>query len=372
MTQSLSCNLKAQQKVILLHQRLAYSCCRGYPVKLTDDTSYQTISQQWDHEQQQIDKNIPVPSCEVCWQDERNNITSYRQLIGQDPKQLNIQLGFSNACNHMCVYCSPKYSSTWQKSMLVHGDFTKVSRSTNINLRPPSDAPIDVDAWVMEIQQEINKQPDYSVNLTLLGGEPLMQKDSLKQILELVSSKIKLITIITNLNPPDNKFLQWLLLRFPKDQLYFEISLDATPEFNHIPRSGFDQERFKENLELLKSENINFEFLAVCSVLNFFDLPRYQRWIERNGFFLKQFKLNNPICLDPIWIPDQFVQPILNQLLILPEFFQQFKEPQPMVDLKLFEQYNYLSQYFERTNINVNTTNEEFNQYWAWLEEKFK
>jgi hypothetical protein len=186
------------------------------------------------------------------------------------------------------------------------------------------------------------------------------------------ASKIKKITINTNLNPPDNKFLKWIITHFPKDRIYFEISLDSTLEFNHIPRAGFDVDKFKENLTLLQNENISFKFLAVYSVLNFFDLPNYHNWIEENKFSLILAKLNNPDCLDPEWIPLQFSQPILNQIQKLPTFVQPLQQQQKSIDLKLKEQYNYLTQYFERTGTDVNTTNTEFNQYWAWLEERFR
>lgn len=249
--------------------------------------------------------------------------------------------------------------------------FMNISQSAQRNLELLVPTKIDVDQWTANIQQEINSQPDNSVTLALTGGEPLMQKDSLKQLLELSSRKIKHININTNLNPPDNKFLQWIIEYFPKDRLRFEISLDATLEFNHVPRAGFDANKFRENLDLLQSKSIRFRFLAVCSVLNFFDLPKYQKWINQNGFDSNLFRLNNPDCLDPIWIPGQFAQPILDQLQNVPDFFSAFGK-QKTVDLKLREQYNYLTQYFERTNTDVDTTNFEFNQYWAWLEGQFK
>jgi hypothetical protein len=206
----------------------------------------------------------------------------------------------------------------------------------------------------------------------LSGGEPLMQKGSLNQILELNSTKIKKISINTNLNPPDNKFLQWILDYFPNEKLSFRISLDATLEFNHVPRAGFDPIKFKQNLVLLQSKNINFGFFAVCSVLNFFDLPNYYKWIDYHKFFLKPSKLNNPDCLDPCWIPTEFAQPILDKLQAVPDFLKPITVQQKMIDLKLKEQYNYLSQYFVRTGTSTNTTNAEFNQYWTWLEGQFK
>jgi hypothetical protein len=90
------------------------------------------------------------------------------------------------------------------------------------------------------------------------------------------------------------------------------------------------------------------------------------------GFSSRHFKLNNPDCLDPVWIPTQFSQPILTQIQQLPEFLKPLQQSRETVDLKLKEQYNYLRQYFERTGTDVNTINAEFNQYWIWLEERFK
>ena len=370
MTQSLSCNLKGQQKFILLHQRRAFSCCRGFPVELDSGDTYQTMSQHWDHEHQQLEQNIAVPSCEMCWRDEKNNLNSYRMIMGQQPKHLNINLSFSNACNHMCAYCSPAFSTTWQNSIETQGNFVGISRSARTNLIPISVPSLDVDNWMAQIEHDIDAQPDDSVELLLTGGEPLMQKDSIKKVLEFNSSKIKKITITTNLSPPDNKFLQWILAHFPRDKLSFDISLDATPEFNHVPRAGFDQGKFIENLALLQSNNMTFTFFAVCSVLNFFDLPKYYKWIEAQGFVLKHHRLNNPDCLDPIWIPNQFTQPILDQLLTTHTFLQALHTPREVVDLKLREQYNYLTQYFARTGTQVSNT--VFEPYWHWLKERYE
>ena len=372
MTQSLSCNLKGQQKVFFLGVGVAQSCCRGYPVKLKSSDTYQTIIDHWNKEKQQLDQNIAVPSCGLCWKDEAAGATSHRLRNGNVAEQYNTEVTFSNLCNQMCSYCSPKFSIEWQKNIVTHGDFIGISRSALNNLQLPQPNNINVDDWMTAIQQDINCQPDNSVELALSGGEPLMQKDSLKQILELNSTKIKKISINTNLNPPDNKFLQWILEHFPKEKLSFRISLDATLEFNHIPRAGFDSIKFKENLDLLQSRNINFGFFAVSSVLNFFDLPNYHKWIDNHKFFLKQSKLNNPNCLDPQWIPKQFAQPILDQLQAVPDFLKSLPVQPKMIDLKLKEQYNYLTQYFTRTGTDTDTTNAEFNQYWAWLEGQFK
>jgi hypothetical protein len=41
-----------------------------------------------------------------------------------------------------------------------------------------------------------------------------------------------------------------------------------------------------------------------------------------------------------------------------------------MIDIKQFEQYNYLKQYFERTDTQI--TDSELAEYWSWLGDKFK
>lgn len=374
MTESLSCSLKAQQKVFLLNQLKANSCCRSQATDLHLSTSVATLVQNWQQEKDLLSQGVQVESCEVCWQDEKNNISSYRQLQGQTVRPNEIQLSLSNACNHMCSYCSPKYSSTWQKNISDQGNFIKISESAKKNLELLPKQTLDQDFWLHQIQQNIQSESDNSVDLTLLGGEPLMQIDSLKQMLALNNSKISKLNVITSLAPPNNKFLLWILKNISRHKLYFYISLDSAPDANHIPRAGFNATAFKENLDLLISHQVNFEFQAVFSVLNFFALPEYCQWLDSIQGKWTLHRLYNPDCLDPGWIPDQFVMSTRQKLqhYSVPDFVNQSHDRNTLVDLKLKEQYNYLTQYFERTGTDVNTKNSEFNQYWAWLEERFQ
>ena len=89
MTQSLACNLKSQQKVFFLGVGVAQSCCRGYSVKLKSSDTYQTIIDQWNKEKQQLDQNIAVPSCGLCWKDEAAGATSHRLRNGNVAEQYN-------------------------------------------------------------------------------------------------------------------------------------------------------------------------------------------------------------------------------------------------------------------------------------------
>lgn len=371
-SKSLSCNLKNNQKVFFIDQNIAYSCCRSHPVGLTDFTDLTSVIQHWSFENQQLELGVKVDSCKSCWQDEENNLPSYRMQFGQQPQEHSISLGLSNACNQMCSYCSAKHSSTWQNSIETLGNFSNVSGTTQKNLIAFAKVKIDPDKWIQQIRQHMSTYPDRSINLSITGGEPLMQKTALQKLLSLVDTKIKHITVHSNLNPPDNKFLVWLLENYTDNRLRFAISIDAVPDFNHLPRAGFDKTKFNENFKILIDNQIPFTFFTVSSVLNFFDMPNFVKWLNHNKFTVRYTKINNPDCLDPVWIPRPFADVVLSQIEHVPQVLQNLTPNANLVDIKLKEQYNYLTQYFERTGTDVNTTNAEFNQYWAWLEERFK
>lgn len=364
-----SCDLKGRQKLFFLQLGTTASCCKAYSEPLTDFKNFQQLEQHWKQEQLALDQGTEIASCSVCWKNESNGQPSYRQLnISKGSDQIELYL--DNACNQMCGYCNPKFSSEWENSILTYGNFPKVSSTVNQNFKINSNN-IDQQFWIDQIHQYIQQQPANTVSVKLLGGEPLMQIKNLQRLVEFNSNKIRQLRINTNLNPPNNRFLIWLLDHVPAEKLWFDISLDATPEFNHVSRAGFDSNKFLENLALLQKYKIPYKFLAVVSVLNLFDIPNFVSWTSANGHSLEFCPLNNPDCLDARLIPDQFKQQIdPTGLPILVQSILQFSKKS--VDIKLFEQYNYLTEYFRRTHINpTQTSNLLFDQYWKWLTERF-
>jgi organic radical activating enzyme len=372
---SKSCNLKGQQKLFYLFLEQTSSCCRAYPESLDAHKNLNDYLDQWQHEKQQLDQGIELTNCNVCWKHEKAGEVSHRLRADTDSSDF-IELAFSNACNHMCSYCSPKFSSTWQDSIQTHGMFDNISQTSKHNLQVIKPLTKHTDYWVGQLKDYIDRMPDNSVSLRLLGGEPLMQIANLQNLFEFQNKKIKAIKITTNLNPPDNKFLLWLLKNVDTEKVEINISLDASPSYNHVPRWGFDQEKFQNNLQLLIDHNVKFEFMAVMSVLGVFDIANYTQWIQQHNYKINFFPINQPDCLDANLVPLQFLQPILLEFgkEPPPEIFSKlFKMDQPEVGLKLFEQYNYLIQYFSRTGIEVEKINNQFFQdYWHWLCDKVK
>lgn len=371
---SLTCLLKGRQKVFNLNQAQAGSCCQAFKEPLQPTTVIGDQINQWYQEAELLDQGVRLPGCETCWRDEDAGKISYRQLVTDSKNLDSIEIFLSNACNQMCSYCSPRYSSTWEKSMADHGNMTSVSRSLNQNLSIPIFTDSNqVEHWLGQIQHYIEHTKDHAIEIKLLGGEPLMQQKSLEKLLSFDPQKIRL-TVITNLNPPNNKFLLWLLDKHPS--ISFNISIDASPGFNHIPRSGFDQNKFLQNLELLQHRNCDIKFLSTVSATSIFDLKNFVPWIKQFGKLTIHTKINNPNCLNINVVPSQFRNQILDTVEntdLAPEVQAWLLEPNDTaIDLKLFEQYNYLTQYFFRSNTDpVSVDNLLWVDYWRWLTAKF-
>ena len=366
---SKSCDRKGKEKVFRLHLNQAASCCIAYPTDLDHTKPIDYYADLWQQEQQQLDQGQEILSCETCWKKENAGLRSYRTTTEANN---SIDIFTSNLCNHMCSYCSPKFSSTWQESIGTDGEFKNISATAKLNQSVPKIITDHQEHWIQEINQYITQQPKNSIELRLLGGEPLMQINGLQRLLEMNTHQVQRLVIQTNLNPPSQRFLFWILENFPSEKLMFNVSIDSTPEYNHVPRAGFRQDVFMSNLKLLKDHAVSCQFTSVISVTSIFDIANFCKFLESTGYSATFSQLNNPDCLDPIYLPGRFKQQILNTQTPLPVLATEILNTDTkMVDLKLFEQYNYLKQYFDRTKIDPTTTpNALFNEYWTWLSNK--
>jgi organic radical activating enzyme len=372
--ESKSCGLKGVQKVFYLSQNRVSSCCRAEPEILDDSRSLTSYLQQWKTESLQLDKGIKLPGCKHCWTQEDNNKISYR--LYTNDKFNSLELSLSNLCNQMCSYCSPKFSSTWQESIDQFGTFQNISMTSKINLELAQPSDPNIGYWLDQIADYIAGCADHSVIVKLLGGEPLMQQRNLEKLLSFASQKIYQLSIHTNLNPPTDKFLKWLLKNLNSTRFDFTVSLDACPEFNHWPRALFDQKKFLTNLSLLEQHQVPVRFAAVVSVLSVFDLENFIMWTSNKKTDILFQKLYNPSCLDPTLIPQIFRQQIwekvkhLDNYDIVKEILQQDDK---LDNLRLFEQFNYLTQYFQRNQLDPNkSSNRLFVEYWQWLTKNYK
>lgn len=366
------CDAKNKEKVFLLAQGQASSCCKSFPIAF--NKNIKELIDQWEQEHQLLSQGVEVESCDHCWRDERQGKESIRQQNSNKRVGHKIEISISNLCNHMCAYCSPKFSSEWEKSITQFGVFENVSQTARKNLQI-SPAVSGVDENFDQIVEYINDQEDDSVTLSLLGGEPLMQQQSINKVFGINPSKIANLSITTNLNPPTNKFLIRLIDQYqPSGKLHLHVSIDATPSFNHIPRSGFDQQRFLSNLELLHKHNVKFDFMPVANALAVFDLHNFIPWMQDQHIPYNFNPLSNPGALFINRLPFDIRQQLLdmNQNNSLPEHLVWDLTAPESSKVLMYEQYQYLLQYFKRTNLDIyNIDNVLFLQWWKNLSHEF-
>ena len=369
---SKSCALKGNQKVFHLHQNKIASCCRAESETLDISRDLNWYLDKWQQESQQLDLGIQLPGCNHCWKKEAQAQVSIRSTARDNN---TIELYLSSLCNQMCSYCSPKFSSTWQDSIEEYGMFKNISNTAISNLQP-GHASENVDYWMDQIDQYISQCDDHSVELKILGGEPLMQQRNLQKLLTVNPHKIKKILVHTNLNPPTNKFLLWLIQNVDTNCLQFTVSLDTTPQYNQWPRARFNQVEFNNNLQVLQNNQIAVSFCAVVSVLSVFDLQNYISWAREKNIHIHFNQLQNPDCLDALLIPHKFRSTIWDSIKHLDPptvILKILQHEQQDNSVRLFEQYSYLHQYFQRNDLDpANYDNALFREYWAWLTKNFK
>jgi len=370
-----SCYKKTYQKSFWLNRDQASACCRAHPVQYTGNL--EQLIKFWNQEDNLMQQGNEVPSCEHCWADERHGIQSYRQQTENDIfRHLEtIDIDFSNLCNHMCVYCSPKYSSLWQESIQQQGMLQLISSTNRDNLTVQETGKF-AEQNFDSVLEYLSTREDKSVMLSFLGGEPLMQQRNIEKILDMVSSKIFQLTISTNLNPPSNRIMKLMLNKLAgQNILRLSISMDASPEFNHVSRAGFDQARFLDNLSYAKEQNVNVSFTGVYNAISVFDLNNLIKWHKDNNHSYVIKPLNNPDILKVKYLPLKYRQQIWNSLddtSGLPDFVKQSLHLNDSPDFYRYQQYNYIRQYFERSGIDPESApNPLFVEWWTETKKMF-
>jgi organic radical activating enzyme len=100
------------------HARL---CCNSTEALITDTSvEHALTSQHAQAIQQDLDQGLPHKNCEICWREEGHGDRSYRHSYNEMYPMFELQpvlrtahIQWDNTCNLTCVYCGPKFSSSW-------------------------------------------------------------------------------------------------------------------------------------------------------------------------------------------------------------------------------------------------------------------
>lgn len=205
-----------------------------------------------------------------------------------------LEVSFSSSCNFKCSYCSPTYSSSWEKEVKKFGayklDSTSLYLEPNIlKLRKEMPLPEEDNPYIEAFWKWWpNLSPDLKV-FRITGGEPLLSKDTFKIFDEIKKKPLPQLefSINTNLGIPQptfNKYIEHIKELLEKKYIaryMMYTSVDSYgPQAEYI-RNGLDFNLFKTRVEsyLQSHPKAHLSFMCTFNALSIFNFKEFLKWI---------------------------------------------------------------------------------------------
>ena len=304
--------------------------------------------------------------------------------IYDDVKLRTLEVSFDSTCNFACAYCSPTFSTTWQKIVKKHGPMEGIS-SPDVFQYQTEDGLWKSEKFKKDENPYIDAfwkwWPELSTSLEELritGGEPLMSTDVWKLIDVIIEHNktkrpIKL-AINTNLGAKDDlidKFANAAAILGTDLNIY--TSGEAFGKPAEFVRNGLAWEKWVSNCERLLSgpKLSSFVIMTTVNALSFYTLNDFcnliYEWKQRfphQRISLSGNILKNPDFLQISVLPNDIKTAIISKIRNNPVLlkFEQIERngierilayaesknhAHLLADLKTF-----IEQYAKRTNMN--------------------
>lgn len=250
------------------------------------------------------------PNCETCWKLEDQGLPSERQLhnrafdfyldrdlelIEQDAlthgyQPRIVKLTTSNLCNGTCMTCGPKASTAWAK--LEHQPIQYEIMDTT---------PLD--------------DIDFSkiVQLSLLGGEPLLERKNFQILETLIQLKNTscFVSIVTNGSIELTARQLETLSQF--DNLNVCVSIDGVgPQFEYL-RWPLKWPQLLHNLEIFKRIAQHVSVSCMISNLNILYYTQMIDFFEQQGIAYLCKQIESPEYFAPANLPNDYKQLVLER-----------------------------------------------------------
>ena len=308
------CPAKWDELYVSFETNYAYSCCKSTPTVFREQ-----VLEFINKERMNMLNGIQDSSCSYCWAVEhvggeslRNrhlktfDTTQFDQYIhNPPPKQIQVTVG--NECNFQCTYCNPKFSSKWEKDVRQQ-PYQIFSDRYFWGLDHKQDG-------VMEKNITFLKSFDHIQRLSIIGGEPLVNK----RTFELINSvKADILQMITNLSCK-RSVLDDL---FKKCENYktvvLVVSIDATGPIAEFTRYGLDFNKFDSNFRYLlenRPQNLKVVVNSLMTNITIRDFDKFsiymQEFLKIPNFEWRIEYCKNPVTQSMATLPDHYKEEIL-------------------------------------------------------------
>jgi MoaA/NifB/PqqE/SkfB family radical SAM enzyme len=246
-----------------------------------------------------------IKECNVCWDVEKNNLTSHRQhglnkyrdQIDQgwfdDVKPRVIEISPVSLCNFKCRICKPIQSSSIAVEELMYAteSDTKKRLKQYIN--------INKDDFTKSIPSRLINSLDGVEFLHILGGEPFMWPQ-LDELLDLIIEKDYAKNIRLEFNSNGSIYPATIIDKLKKFK-YVEIllSIDDIGHRFEIQRGGNWDDVYK-NIELfknLKSSTVDIKAAVTVNIQNVLYLDQLLEFFQNINFDIVWWYLEDPAYL---------------------------------------------------------------------------
>lgn len=303
------CNSKFKTLQVHVQGRLLYNCHKAFPERVDIEWLESNPGKLFhtetmlNHRRQMLD-NKPCSSCHHgCYKLEEQGQLSTRLLEMQDNEKKiadpqnemeTMQIMLATDCNLACVYCSPEFSTAWQREISKGGEYRLGEHTidndsfslawSKIKQKDRSTASKFFSLLLREIglAKELKK-------IVLLGGEPLLS-NQLPALTKVIHDQgIPELELVTGLGITEDRLNNFLESNKGK-KIKFSISAESTNDFFEFIRYGTDWSSFKNKINTIKSYDHELRFISTISNISLFDFHN----------FYNQFAGQNKIAINLI------------------------------------------------------------------------
>ena len=283
------CSTKFTDLQVHVQGRLLYNCCKAYPERVNIEwleanpgKLFHTDTMLEDRKLMLEDKSC-VSCHHGCYKYEEQGLSSTRlanktkEFISNAEAPLkSLTISLSTDCNLTCAYCSPEWSTSWQKDIEKNGNYEltdfKIKNDnfaklwSKIKQKPRSTESKFFDLLLKEISLAKNLE-----SISVLGGEPLLH-NQLEMLLNQVENKK--ISIITGLGVSLLR-LSHLLKKIKGKKIKFYVSGETTGSFFEFLRYGISWKDFLTKVKMISDAGFEISFISTMSNISLFDFTNF-------------------------------------------------------------------------------------------------
>jgi len=374
------CSTKFTDLQVHVQGRLLYNCCKAYPERVNIEwleanpgKLFHTDTMLEDRKLMLEDKSC-VSCHHGCYKYEEQGLSSTRlanktkEFISNAEAPLkSLTISLSTDCNLTCAYCSPEWSTSWQKDIEKNGNYEltdfKIKNDnfaklwSKIKQKPRSTESKFFDLLLKEISLAKNLE-----SIIILGGEPLLH-NQLEIFLDQIGDKK--ISIVTGLGVSLSR-LSHLLKKIKGKKIKFHVSGETTGSFFEFLRYGISWKDFLTKVKMISDAGFEISFISTMSNISLFDFTNFY------NTFHESYNIEiNPMSERPFLMPHVIDDKSKDDFIRTSKKYENTKTFQNILgylttDVNEIDRSNlgnYVKQFSSRRSIDINFLPEHFRKW---------